>query len=281
MIVDCHAHLLPPWRMAKLIQWTRRFNPRLPVPVDVSLETLLAEYREAGVDAVWNFAHAIFPDETDALNEWNYRLGQDHPEIVPIGTCHPETPSPVAVVDRCFTEYRFLGMKFHPYVQRFTPWEDRFLPLYERIAHHGGLVIFHTGFEEFYGGALPLAGFRRIVEAFPHLVVVFAHANYPKVGEALEFVARYPNVFLDTVHLFARDAESWASDPPQREIWARLREGITAFPDRVMFGTDHPSGTGWLADMYRDVRAFSLPAPLEEKLLGGNAFALMRRHPRP
>ena len=45
MIVDCHAHLLPPWRMAKLIQWTRRFNPRLPVPVDVSLETLLAFFQ--------------------------------------------------------------------------------------------------------------------------------------------------------------------------------------------------------------------------------------------
>jgi len=276
MIVDCHAHLLPPWRMAKLIKWTARFNPRLPVPETIALETLLAEYRAAGVDAVWNFAHAIFPDETDALNEWNYRLGQDHPEIVPIGTCHPETPAPLAVVDRCFTRYRFLGMKFHPFIQRFTPWEDRFRPMFERIGQHGGLVIFHTGFGEFYGGPLPLSGFRPIVE-IPGLTVVFAHANYPLVEEAFDFVACYPNVYLDTVHLFARAAAAWASDPPQPEIWARLREGLAAFPDRVMFGTDHPSGTGWLADMYADVRAFGLAPELEAKLLGGNALALMQR----
>jgi len=276
MIVDCHAHLLPPWRMAKLIQWTQRLNPRLPVPEDIALEALLAEYRQAGVEAVWNFAHAIFADETETLNTWNHRLGEEHPEVVPIGTCHPETPEPLTVVDRCFEEYRFLGMKFHPYIQRFVPWEPRFLPIFERIAYHRGLVIFHTGFEELYGGALPLEGFRPIVE-LRELTVVLAHANYPRVEEAFEFVARYPNVYVDTVHLFAPEAESWASSPPQQEIWARLREGLAAFPDRVMFGTDHPSGTGWLADMYRDVRAFGLAPDLEAKLLGDNAVALMRR----
>ncbi len=263
--------------MAKLIKWTQRFNPGHPVPEDISLGALFDEYRQVGVDAIWNFAHAIFPEETASLNEWNHRLAQAHPEIVPIGTCHPEAPEPLAVIDRCFTEYRFIGMKFHPYVQRFTPWEERFFPFYERIAAHGGLVIFHTGFEEFYGGALSLDGFRPIVEAFPQLIVVFAHANYPKVGEALDFVARYPNVYLDTVHVFARAAQSWAPASRQRAIWDRLREGITAFPDRFMFGTDHPSGTGTLAQMYGDLREFGLPPVLEARLLGGNARALMQR----
>lgn len=282
MIVDAHAHLLPAWRMAKLIAWTLRFNPRHPVPEDVTIEALLAEYRQAGVDRIWNFAHAIFPEETEPLNEWNHGLARAHAEIVPIGTCHPAAPEPLAVIDRCLTEYRFRGMKFHPFVQKFIPWETRFFPLWERIAHHGGLVIFHTGFEEFYGGSLPLDGFRAILDAFPDLVVVFAHANYPGVGEALDMVARYPNVYLDTVHVFARVTEGWAPGRSQRAIWDRLREGLAAFPDRIMFGTDHPSGTGTLADMYRDVRDFGLPPALQARLLGENALALMeRRAPAP
>jgi uncharacterized protein len=277
MIVDCHAHLLPAWRMAKLIKWTREFNPAHPVPEDVTVETLLDEYREVGVDRIWNFAHAIFPEETASLNAWNHDLARAHPEIVPIGTCHPEAPDPLAVIDRCFTEYGFTGMKFHPYVQRFTPWHERFFPLYERIAKHRGLVIFHTGFEDFYGGPLPLDGFRAILDAFPGLVVVFAHANYPKIAEALDMVARYPSLYLDTVHVFAAVTQAWAPQHDQRAILARLREGLVAFPDRIMFGTDHPSGAGTLAAMYEDVRAFGLPSALEGRLLGENARALMQR----
>jgi hypothetical protein len=54
MIVDCHAHLLPAWRMGKLLKWTQAFNPGHPIPQDVTLAALLDEYRAAGVDRVWN-----------------------------------------------------------------------------------------------------------------------------------------------------------------------------------------------------------------------------------
>ena len=97
--------------MAKLIEWTLRFSPAHPVPATVTLDALLGEYARAGVDSVWNFAHAIFPDETEPLNEWNWRLGQAQPRIVPFGTCHPLAPEPLAVIDRCFETYRFPDRK--------------------------------------------------------------------------------------------------------------------------------------------------------------------------
>jgi uncharacterized protein len=281
MLADCHAHLLPPDRMAKLIRWTRRFSPSHPVPDTVTLDTLLAEYRAAGVDHIWNFAHAIFPEETGPLNAWNWRLGQAHPEVVPFGTCHPETPAPLEAIDRCFDGYGFVGMKFHPFVQRFTPWEPRFFPLWERIAGHGGLVVFHTGFEEFYGGALPIDGFEAILRALPELRVVFAHANYPWVGAAFDLLARHPSLYLDTVHVFARVTQEWDRRVDQAGAWEELRAGLARFPDRVMFGTDHPSGTGTLAEMYREVRAFGLSEGLERRLLGETARDLTRPAPPP
>jgi predicted TIM-barrel fold metal-dependent hydrolase len=274
MRIDCHAHLLPPVRMAKLIRWTLRFSPAHPVPEDVALEALLAEYRAAGVAYVWNFAHAIFPDETDPLNAWNFRLGEAHAGVLPFGTCHPAAPDPLAVLDRCFDAYGFVGMKFHPFVQRFEPWAPRFFPLWERIAARGRIAVFHTGFEEFYGGALPLAGFEAILRAVPTLRVVFAHANYPRVGAAFEMVARHPNLYLDTVHVLARAAQGWAG-AGQAAVWAELREGLRAFPDRVMFGTDHPSGTGTLRQMYEEFHAFGLAPDLERSLLGGTARRLV------
>lgn len=277
MIIDSHAHLLPPERMAKLIRWIRRFSPDHPVPDAVTLDALLQEYRGADISGIWNFAHAIAPEETDSLNEWNWRLGQAHPWIIPFGTCHPMTPNPLVVIDRCLLEYRFVGMKFHPFIQRFTPWEPQWFPVYERIAAHGGIVVFHTGFEEFYGGSLPLAGFEAIPRTFPELTVVFAHANYPQVGEAFELLSRYPNLYLDTVNVFGSIARSWEPQANQRALEAELRQGLSTFPDRVTFGTDHPAGVGSLKEMYREVRDFGLPREIEQQLLGETARRLAER----
>ncbi len=279
MRIDCHAHLLPAERMAKLIRWTvRRCNPAHPVPEAVTLEALLEEYRQVGVDHVWNFAHAIFPEETAALNAWNQALGARDSRILPFGTCHPLVADPLGVVDRCLGEYGFVGMKFHPFVQRFTPWQARYFPIWERIARHGPrILVFHTGFEQFYGGALPLDGFAAIAAAVPEVSVVLAHANYPWVGQAFELVARFPNLYVDTVHLFGRITAGWDARVAQPAVWAELRRGLAAFPDRVLFGTDHPSGTGTLAGMYRDVEAFGLAPEVAAAVLGGTARRLVER----
>ena len=76
MITDSHAHLLPPERMQKLIRWLRRTNPDHPVPDDTPLEQLLDDWAAENVSRIWNFAHAIFPEETGPLNDWNAKLGR-------------------------------------------------------------------------------------------------------------------------------------------------------------------------------------------------------------
>lgn len=274
MLIDCHAHLLPPDRMRKLLRWTYRFSPDHPVAETVTLEALLDEYAAVGVDRIWNFAHAIRAEETDPLNAWNRDLARRDPRIVPFGTCHPEVDDPGAVIDWCLAGEGFPGMKFHPFVQRFVPWDSRFFPVWERIARHRGIVVFHTGFEAFYGGPLPLSGFASILEAFPEVTWVFAHAGYPRVREAFGLVARHPNLYLDTVHAFGRVTAEW--DPAsQPAAWAALRDGLAAFPGRVMFGTDHPAGTGTLAAMYREVRDFGLRPDVERALLGETASGLL------
>jgi uncharacterized protein len=275
VIVDCHAHLLPPRRMRKLLEWQRRHAPEHPVPVDVTLETLLAEYAAAGVDRVWNFAHALFPDESGPLNDWNHALGRSDPRVVPFGTCHPRAPDPDGVIERCLGEHGFVGMKFHPFVQRFVPWEAPFLRLLERIARGGPrILVFHTGFEAFYGGALPIGGFAEVLRAAPEAPVVLAHAGYPDVAGAFELVGRYANCHVDTVHVLAAVTTGW--DPgSQQAAWQALREGIAAFPERILFGTDHPAGTGTLAAMYADARAFGLPPDVERLVLGENARRLV------
>jgi len=141
------------------------------------------------------------------------------------------------------------------------------------MAARGGLVVFHTGFEDFYSAPMPLSGFETIVRALPELVVVLAHANYPRVAEAFELVACYPNVYVDTALLFGPLVASWDAGGVSAARGA-LRDGVAAFPDRVMFGTDHPSGPGTLADMYGDFARFDLPAATHAKVAGLTALRL-------
>lgn len=275
MIIDCHVHLLPPWRLAKLIGWVRRSIPDHPVPDDVSLEALLPEWAELGIDYLWNFAHAVFPEETDELNRWNAELARRHSGVIPLATVHPALPDAAERLARTLDGEGFIGVKFHPFVQRFVPWEPRYLPIYEAIAARGRLVVFHTGLEAFYDGRLPLGGFEAILRAFPELVVVFAHANFPEFDEAFDLVARYPNLYLDTVHVFSALTDHWARGADMTARRRRLREGLLAFPDRVMFGSDHPAGMGTLRQIYADVEAFELPLGVREALLGGTARRLV------
>jgi len=145
LILDCHVHLLPPRRLLKLIEWARRFFPGHPVPETIALEELLAEFEAQGIRALLNFAHAIFPDETDVLNRFNHELATRYPQVLPVGTLHPESPEPLLVVSQCLDEYGFLGLKFHAFVQKFLPWEPRMRPVYEAVAARGRLLLQRYG----------------------------------------------------------------------------------------------------------------------------------------
>ena len=263
--------------MLKLIEWLRRYLPDHPVPEAVTLDELFAEFQAQGIRAVLNFAHAIFPDETDGLNRFNFELGERSPQVLPIGTLHPETPEPLRVVAQCLDDYHFLGLKFHPFVQRFLPWEPRMLPVYEAVAERGRLLYFHTGFEGLYGGPLPVAGWADLLRVIPPTPIVFAHACFPHFEQAFELLDRHPHLYLDIVNVLSALAAPWAEGWDLAERHRCLREGIEAFPDRIMFGSDHPAGMGSLAQIYQDFDGFGLSDRAKAALLGGTALRLVER----
>lgn len=80
--------------------------------------------------------------------------------------------------------------------------------------------------------SLAIGGFEAILRALPELRVVFAHANDPWVGAAFDLLSRHPNLYLDTVHVFARVTQGgiagWTSPPPgtsSGRAWPSSRTG--------------------------------------------------------
>src|SRR5690606_8200676 len=104
--------------------------------------------------------------------------------------------------------------------------------------------------------------YRRLVETFPRLRVVFAHGGKPTwYDEALDMACRYENVYLDT-----------ALVPPGTVVeWLLTRQDVQS---KVLFGSDLP-----VCGSYSAVRDGMLGAGFDEAaladILGGNASRLL------
>ncbi len=153
-IIDAHIHLIPPWRMGKLIEWAHGIMPNHPVPPDLDEAGLLADLDARGVGRFFNLVYPLRDFETEKLNRYNFELARRLPHVVPFGSCHVETKDKERLARRCFEEYGFAGFKFHPFVQKHSVTDERMFGCYEVLSGLGKPVFFHTGFDDFYGKKL-------------------------------------------------------------------------------------------------------------------------------
>lgn len=279
MRIDVHVHLLPPWRLGKLMQWMHRLYPQHPVPETITLEDCITDHRKLGVDYLFNLAYPIFPGETEELIDFNVALRRRYPWIVPWGSLHVENPDKARIVERVIVEGDFLGLKFHPFIQRFDPLDPRMFDAYERLQQLGRPVVFHTGFEELYRGALPVATMEELVRTYPRLPVVFAHSLFPEFEEAWRILDRYDNVWVEMTNVFGSlvDERYPSGTVVGENDRAKLLDGLAVWSERVMFGSDHPAGMGTLEEIYRTLDALGLPETVKENLLGETARRFVLR----
>ncbi|MBI3089163.1 MAG: amidohydrolase family protein [Candidatus Tectomicrobia bacterium] len=289
--VDAHAHLLPAKRLASLLRWVERRQPRHPYPESTPLDHLLREYQELGVELVFNMIYPIFERTTEELNRFNFELARSRaPRILAVGSLHVSDADKLAIVDTCMQTYGFLGLKFHPFIQRFLPWDERLFPVYERMSELRRPVFLHTGFEKFYDAELPIEKLEReILQRFPELPLVFLHALFPHFDEAFRLVESYPHLYLDLANVYgslvAPPSPGLHGEPqpaaPRRKLERaaeRLFQGLEVWHHRVLFGTDHPAGTGTLRQIYASALAMPISEAAKESIFGGAALALVEKY---
>jgi hypothetical protein len=276
VLIDCHVHLLPRRRLAGLMKWMHGFYPEHPIPRTVTLEQCIAYYDTIPVDYIFNLVYPIRDDETEAVNRFNFELHRRHPWIIPFGGLHVGDADKAAIVERGLGDYGFLGFKFHPFIQQFDPLDPRMMPAYERLARWRRPVVFHTGYEEFYGSSLPPETLEELARLFPALPIVFAHSLFPRFDDAWRIVERHDNVWLEMTNVFS---SFWDRRYVLKEYDTEKRlllEGIAPHSERIMFGTDHPAGSGTLVEIYRTLDKVGLGEPVRERLVGGTAERFVR-----
>ena len=127
----------------------------------------------------------------------------------------------VKELERCFVEYGFRGLHLNNTHEWFSPLHVKLLsPLLERCEAHGAPVSVHTWF--YPSQAYPWI---ELVEAFPKVRFIFAHAGYRQWTDAVIVAERAVNVYLET----------------SLQLPATVKKLIDQLgPDRVLFGSNAP-----------------------------------------
>lgn len=189
-------------------------------------------------------------------NEAVFRLRQSRPDR--IRQCYwfdPRTTDALAVLDRCFAEWRFCMVKVH---QCWTPFEADAQVIENLAAWCGkeGLPLFAHLYR------------RRDVPRFldlckRHRQTRFILGHLIGAASAEENLRKLDNVYLDT-------------SPPQMVGSARILEAVRCIGSgRLFLGSDTPYGRQNLRRAIERVDSLPLTSGDKEMILGGNMAAML------
>ncbi len=280
-VIDAHVHRYPPRRLGGLMRWVHRGMPGHPVPLGITVDEAVADLRAAGVESFFAAVFPIVPGEARELNRFNAELARRVPGMIPLGTAHQDDDDPGAVAAEALGPLGLKGIKLHPMVMGMAPGDPRMAQVYAAVQEAGRPLLVHTGFEEGYGRTPEKEQWEGLFAAYPRLTFVLAHAFFPDLAYAFSLLPRFGNVLLDLTNVIGM--LRWTDGPLpfgiSRSPWgeAEFAAALDANASRVLFGSDHPAGMGTMRDIVRQVETLGLEKETVERILYGNARALIDR----
>lgn len=280
-IIDVHVHLYPERRLGGLMRWLHREIPTHPVPVDVDVSRIVRDLRDAGVVRFLCAVFPLAPGEAEGLNRFVASLAHGIPGMVPLCTVHPEDGDPEAVVREAVEGMGLAGVKLHPMMMRMDPLNPRMEPVFRFLDRRRLPLLIHTGMEPGCPRERGRDRWERLFARYPGIPFLLAHAFFPDLPFAFGLLPRFPNLHLDITNVPGLLA--WGGDPlpfgVPRSSWGprEFAAAVERAPDRVLFGSDHPAGMGTMAQIVGQVESLGLSPETRDRVLYGNALALLRR----
>lgn len=160
----------------------------------------------------------------------------------------------------------FVGLKFHPYLNRFCFDNPEVRPFVELAEEYDVPVAVHTAYDEF---------------SHPdHVIAVAADPAFAKVNFILYHAGMIPPDADTGARVFHQAAAqlnlyidiSWVD-------LDRLRRALEIMPiERMLFGTDVPLGGDWhYGEYFQKLEALELSVERRAKLVYGNTRSLFKR----
>ena len=171
----------------------------------------------------------------DEYMEWLFGRCSSDERFIPFIGVDPNRKDAVQKVREYYSKYEPKGIKVYP-ATGFYPDDERYDDYWKAIDDCGLAVTVHTGM-----ALAPLdekycrpSFMRRIAEKYPDMKIIIAHLGGKFHDELFPLMDACENVYADCSAL-----QGWA--PVDRTmIPKRLKECVTRYPDRIVYGSDIP-----------------------------------------
>ncbi len=268
-VIDFHTHFFPEKLYKAIWDWFETHG--WPIKYQVQAEETARLLKAQGVSryVVLNYSHK--PGMSESLNAWTHAFAQRHPEAIPFGAIHPDEENVSGLLDRCFRDYGFKGLKFHTHVTGIRPDDPKMFPVYEKMIEHGRILLIHSGNGPSLKGYKETtahvsgAGFtRNMLHRFPRMRVVVPHLGADEFGAFFDMMEEFPNLWMDTTMALAGYF-------PIEIPWERIER----FSDRILYGSDFPNIPYEAGTEIRAIRASPLSDGAQRAILGENVKRLL------
>lgn len=223
---------------------------------------------------VIGFAPLVYPHKPgmgEWLTEWAVDFGRRTPGAVPTATLFPEPG-----VENYLGKALDAGarcVKAHVQVGAYDPADPLLDAAWGLLAEAGVPAVVHCGHGPVPSSHTGLDRYEAVLRRHPRLTAVIAHAGMPEYGAALDLVAKYPNVHLDTTMVGVPFTER--NQPLPADWTARIAD----VPDRIVLGTDFPNIPYSYAEQLRAIASWAsddrLGTPFLRAVLHDNPARLL------
>ena len=252
-VIDVHAHIYPEKIAERAVDAVGEFYL-----VDMygkgTAAHLLESQKRAPISRFVVHSVATSTHAVTAINDFIAAQCREHEEFIGFMAMHQDFPNPEAEIERAIG-LGLVGMKLHPDTQKVDMDDPRLMRVYEMIEGRMPLIV-HTG--DYRTDFSHPRRLKRILQAFPNLVVDAAHFGGWSIPEIGYDVLHEENVFIDVSSSLAFLGNR------------RTRELVRMWgADRVMFGSDFPMWDP--AHEFDTFTSLGFTDDELEKMLGKNA----------
>lgn len=261
-IIDLHVHFMPQNVLDKVWAFFDGAGERTGQPWPINYRFAEAEraaiLERLGVIGYGTLNYAHRPSMAGWLNSYSRDFAARHPAAIRSGTFYPE-PGAAQLVRAAIADGVEV-FKVHVQVGGFTPLDALLDEAWAVIEQARIPVVIHCGNGPHRGEFTGIAPIRQLIDRYPQLALVIAHAGLPDYLEFAQLARQQPSVYLDTTMVGTGFMNRIAPLPPD---YPQLLGDLS---HKIVFGSDFPNipysyshqiqalhswglGDGWMRDV--------------------------------
>jgi uncharacterized protein len=266
-IIDIHAHFFPREWFEAVWEFFERHNWR--INYKGAPDALAEMLRGFGVShfSILNYLHR--PGMRDSLAAFTRDFAARHAGALPFGTLYPGEPGNLDAARLWFDEWGFAGLKIQPLVSKKPINDPDMYPVFELMAERGRFLLVHAGTAPYPNEFTSLDALHALLRDVPGLPVILAHMGGYDFGRALDLLAAFPNLCLDTTMIFVNTNVFDSRYPIPMER-------VAPFIDRILFGSDFPNIPYAFRESVDGLVRYGFEGEALEKILRGNAARIFK-----